>query len=295
MGGFNLVDSYINMNFQNIRNLGLPKNEADAVPRRFVDDMVDSLKKTTLEQVQNQFKQINHLVSVSASCYEHLKYDDYPFTFGGPILNRNIFKLDKFNGFLVPADGFIKHFSMFSTGLILNFPPNTISTNTPIDTRFREIEKLYGDLDKPTKIFSLVKVREIGEYGKEEEIIGSVFIVIPASVNNNRYSFGAPSDRFRYMGSPDIEFKPNPKYLNKDKNFIYPVKRGDIINIKSEYTETNIPGDESFINEKGYYKAFPFIFVDLGNNNKNFFLHLATLTFSFKEMSFPDITNLDPL
>ena len=90
-GGFNLVDSYINMNFNNIRNVGYPKHTEDAVPRSFVDEMV----KTTLGQVQNQFKQINQLVSVSASCYEHLKYGDYPFTFGGPIINRNIFNLDK--------------------------------------------------------------------------------------------------------------------------------------------------------------------------------------------------------
>ena len=47
-GGFNLVDSYINMNFHNIRNVGLPKDEADAVPRRFVDDMI----KTIEEKVQ---------------------------------------------------------------------------------------------------------------------------------------------------------------------------------------------------------------------------------------------------
>ena len=201
-GGFNLVDSYINMNFHNIRNVGLPKDEADAVPRRFVDSMIKEVE----EKIQNQFKQINQLVSVSASCYEHLKYDDYPFTFGGPILNRNIFKLDKFNGFLVPTDGFIKHFSMFSTGLILNLPPNTISSTTPEETRVREFEKLYGNINKPTKIFSLVKVREIGEYRKEEEIIGSVFIVIPLESNNVRVSLHGLLDRFRYMGSPDIEF-----------------------------------------------------------------------------------------
>ena len=47
-GGFNLVDSYINMNFNNIRNVGLPKDEADAVPRSFVDDMV----KTVEEKIQ---------------------------------------------------------------------------------------------------------------------------------------------------------------------------------------------------------------------------------------------------
>ena len=290
-GGFNLVDSYINMNFHNIRNVGLPKDEADAVPRRFVDNMINEVE----EKIQNQFKQINQLVSVSASCHEHLKYDDYPFTFGGPIINRRIYDLDKYNGFLVPADGFIKHFSMFSTGLILNLPPNTISSATPVDTRLRELEKLYGNISKPTKIFSLVKVKGIRDYRKEEEIIGSVFIVIPLQKDNIRFSLHGLIGRFKYMGSSDIEFRPNPKYLNEDKNFIYPVKQGDIINIKSEYTETNIPGDESFINEKGYYKAFPYMFVDLENSNNKFFLHLATLTFLFKEMSFPDISDLDPL
>ena len=44
-GGFNLVDSYINMNFNNIRNLGLPKHEADAVPRRFVDEMIKEVEE----------------------------------------------------------------------------------------------------------------------------------------------------------------------------------------------------------------------------------------------------------
>ena len=39
-GGFNLVDSYINMNFNNVRNLGLPKDESDAVPKRFVDSEI---------------------------------------------------------------------------------------------------------------------------------------------------------------------------------------------------------------------------------------------------------------
>ena len=47
-GGFNLVDSYINMNFNNIRNVGYPKHNEDAVPRSFVDDMV----KTVEEKIQ---------------------------------------------------------------------------------------------------------------------------------------------------------------------------------------------------------------------------------------------------
>ena len=94
-GGFNLVDSYINMNFHNIRNVGLPKDEADAVPKRFVDSMIKEVEKTIEEKIEINKKQLNQLVSVSASCHEHLKYDDYPFTFGGPIINRRIHGLDR--------------------------------------------------------------------------------------------------------------------------------------------------------------------------------------------------------
>ena len=46
-GGFTLVDSYINMSFNNIRILGYPKHTEDAVPRSFVDNMVNSLKEST--------------------------------------------------------------------------------------------------------------------------------------------------------------------------------------------------------------------------------------------------------
>ena len=281
-GGFNLVDSYINMNFNNIRNVGYPKHNEDAVPRSFVDNMV----KTTLGQVQNQFKQLNQLVSVSASCHEHLKYGDYPFTFGGPIINRKIYNLDKFNGFLVPVDGFIKHFSIYSTGLVLNVSPNTTPTDFLKETGPKTLNELYGKKDNPTKIFSLEKIGNIG-IEKEKEIIGSVFVTL-----NTKF---ASDDKYTYIGAPFIEFKPNPKYLNKEKNFICSVKQGDIINIMCEYTETIIPGDESYINEKGELIAFPFDFHLEKSDKNKYYLHLATLTFLFKEMSFPDISILDPL
>ena len=285
-GGFNLVDSYINMNFHNIRNVGYPKHSEDAVPRSFVDEMV----KTTLGQVQNQFKQLNQLVSVSASCHEHLKYGDYPFTFGGPIINRRIYSLDKFNGFLVPIDGFIKHFSIYSTGLVLNIPPNTPPADLIPGTVSKTLEKLYGNRDNPTKIFSLVRLKKFG-LDKKEEIIGSVFILMNTLKNN---LFSLINDKYDYIGLPFIEFRPNPNYLNKDENFICSVKQGDIINIKCEYTETIIK--ESFVNEKGEVIAFPYNFSKLENpENINYFLHLATLTFLFKEMSFPDISDLHPL
>ena len=291
-GGFNLVDSYINMNFNNIRNLGLPKHEADAVPRRFVDGEIRAVE----EKFKNQFKEIDQLIGVSASCYENLKYNDYPFTFGGPILNRNIFNLDKYNGFLVPADGFIKHFTIKSTGLIINIPPNMIKTDDLIksgEIAYNRIKNLYNN--EQTKLFNLIKIG----IREREEIIGSVIIVMTDSLYAPGFAlYGLYNDKNRYMSNTLFEFRPNPKYLNVDKNFICPVKRGDIINIRSEYTESIIPDGESFISEGEYIRA---IYSELIQRDKflirktNKSLHLATLTFSFKEMSFPDISNLDPL
>ena len=279
-GGFNLVDSYINMNFNNIRNSGLPKDESDAVPRRFVDSEIKEVE----ERIQNRFKEIKQLVSVSASCHEHLKYGDFPFTFGGPILNRNIYNLDKYNGFLVPANGFIKHFTINSTGLILNIPPNTILYSPEGLESYNKIKKFYSDIDKPIKLFTLIKINSIGN----EIIIGSVFFTF-----NDKYKF---DKKFFYMRALYYEFRINPECLTKEKNFICEVRQGDIINIKSEYTETIIPDDEPFINDKGYIIAYPYHFVSEAKyTNKNYFLHLATLTFLFKERSFPDISGLDPL
>ena len=290
-GGFNLVDSYINMNFNNIRNLGNPKHEADAVPRRFVDGEIRAVE----EKFKNQFKEIDQLIGVSASCYESLKYNDYPFTFGGPILNRNIFNLDKYNGFLVPADGFIKHFTIKSTGLVLNIPSNMIKTDDIIkgdNIAYNRIKDHYNN--EQTKLFNLIKIG----IREREEIIGSVIIVMKDSLYAPGFAlYGLYNDKNRYMSNTLFEFRPDPKYLNVDKNFICPVKRGDIINIRSEYTESIIPDGESFISEGEYIRAIYYELIqrDITKRKTNKSLHLATLTFSFKEMSFPDISNLDPL
>ena len=52
-GGFNLVDSYINMNFNNIRNVGNPKHNEDAVPRSFVDNMVKEVEEKIYKKKNN--------------------------------------------------------------------------------------------------------------------------------------------------------------------------------------------------------------------------------------------------
>ena len=55
-GGFNLVDSYINMNFNNIRNVGYPKHTEDVVPRSFVDDMAKTIEEK-VEKVKEKIKE----------------------------------------------------------------------------------------------------------------------------------------------------------------------------------------------------------------------------------------------
>ena len=105
-GGFNLVDSYINMNFNNIRNLGNPQSNTDAVPRIFVDDVVK-----VLEEKINKKKQ---LISVHARYCRSLEEGDYPFKFGGNT-NENCEKFFKdgylkglISGFVMPHSGRIK-------------------------------------------------------------------------------------------------------------------------------------------------------------------------------------------
>ena len=171
-GGFNLVDLYINMSFNNIRNVGLPIHGADAVPRSFVDEEI----KTVMKRVDIQFKELNQLVSVSGSFYGNLKQNDYQFTFGGPILNGKIDEFDRishlhrFNGFLVPANGVLKHFVTFSSGIILTFPG--MSFLDLLNENLDPLIKLYGQPDSSVKIFSLVKIEE---NGKEKEEVGGIY------------------------------------------------------------------------------------------------------------------------
>ena len=273
-GGFNLVDSYINMNFNNIRNVGLPNHEADAVPRSFVDEEI----KTVMKQVFNQFKQLNQLVSVCGSFYGRLKKDDYQFTFGGAILQEELNDLKRLNGFLVPANGVLKIFFTFSTGLILTIPGK--SFKEVLDENLKPIVDLYGNSDCLVKIFSLVKIEE---KGKEEEVLGGIYFRL---INISLYGED-------YKATTDFKFIIAEKFRNKEENFICSVNRGDIINIRSEYEEGNI---DVF---SGAYASFPF-----GNyskpgeeekklNKKFYFLHTATLTFLFKEMSFPNVLDDD--
>ena len=278
-GGFNLVDSYINMNFNNIRNVGLPKHEADAVPRSFVDEEI----KTIIKQVQNQFNELNQLVSVSGSFYGNLKKDDYQFTFGGPILNGKLNELDRFNGFLVPANGVLKNFATFSSGIILTIPGK--SFGEIIGENFKPIIDLYGNKDSLVKIFNLVKIEE---NGKEEEVLGGIYF----RLTNIRLYEG---ELKKYSAISKFKFIIAEKFKNKEENFICSVNRGDIINIRSEYEESEV----DFLSDTHASLLFSNYHKPEGEeknpNEENYSLHTATLTFLFKEMSFLNVLDLDPL
>ena len=274
-GGFNLVDSYINMNFNNIRNVGLPNHEADAVPRSFVDEEI----KTVIKRLEIQFKELNQLVSVSGSFYGFLKQNKYQFTFGGPTLDHERFDLDKFNGFLVPANGILKHFTTFSSGLILTFPGKSFTDLT--NEKFDSLIKFYGKPDSLVKIFSIVKIEE---KGTEEEEVGAIYFKF-SNIRKNLESDSLDADiKFKFIISD--------RFRNKEENFICSVNRGDIVNIRSEYTEDKIVLDPS--------ETFTTLLVSNYDERRKFkvdlfpsSLHNATLTFLFKEMSFPNVLNDD--
>ena len=106
-GGFNLVDSYINMNFHNIRNVGLPKDESDAVPRRFVDDMI--------KEVEERINKRNQLIAVHTRYCGELKKGEYHFKFSGAnfenceeIVGQYDDLKGSITGFIMPHSGHIK-------------------------------------------------------------------------------------------------------------------------------------------------------------------------------------------
>ena len=271
-GGFNLVDSYINMNFNNIRNVGYPKHNEDAVPRSFVDEEI----KTVIKRVQNQFKQLNQLVSVCGSFYGKLKQNDYPFTFGGSILNGKENPYKKFNGFLVPANGLLKNFVTYSSGLVLTIPGKTLEEL--LNENLKSVVDLYGNKNSLVKIFNLEKIEE---KGSETEVIGEIYFRL---INIRKYEE-------IYNAEMDFKFVIAEKFRNKEENFICSVNRGDIINIRSEYeeSESDVFADThiSFLLHNGINESLEG--VSLGEKS----LHTATLTFLFKEMSFPNVLDDD--
>ena len=250
-GGFNLVDSYINMNFNNIRNVGLPKNENEAVPRRFVDDSIDSLKKSVIttmgdmiiklgQTINKDFKKIKHLISATASYHGDLIAGDYQFTWGGQSIT-SYKKHDVFNGFLVPSSGKIKKFDVLVTGLKMYYPDNNLNDH---------VNKI-GE-DNLIQLFTLVLIKK-----KQAPVdIGTLFYFFKR--NNYNHAF----NRDNKIGI-DYVFK------YKDPLNVVSVKQKDIINIRTEFNLV------AFANSKA--NTFEEINYNLKNFENEFFTYLATV------------------
>ena len=114
-GGFNLVDSYINMNFHNIRNVGLPKDESDAVPRRFVDDII--------KEVEEKINKRKHLIAIHSSYTGPLIKNKEQFTFGGNDIKN------EYTGFLMPHSGRFKKIKMKTSITKKNFEDVILKKN----------------------------------------------------------------------------------------------------------------------------------------------------------------------
>ena len=201
-GGFNLVDSYINMNFHNIRNVGLPKDESDAVPRRFVDSMIKEVEEK-IEKIDDDIKKRTHIISVTASYQGDLIKDDFQFTFGGQSVEKS-YKHNRYNGFLVPYYGYIKSFEIEIPGL-------KFSSNTHFN--LNDFERSLEN--KIFRVFSLWSFDRI----------------------NLSYEIGFLTIEF-YFSEKTLNCRK--KFITKAPKDKLRVDKGEILNIKSEIQTANL-------------------------------------------------------
>ena len=219
-GGFNLVDSYINMNFNPVRNIPYPHHNEDAVPRSFVDGVVDSLKESTTKTmgdmltrlgktIDEDFKKRTHIITATASYHGDLTAGEYQFTWGGQSMT-SYKKHDVFNGFLVPSSGKIKKFDVLVTGLKIFFHDNNLSdyVNTIEDNLIR--------------LFTLVLIKK----NQAPVDIGTVFFSFKR--NNYNHAF----NRANKIGV-------NYVFKYKDPLNVVSVEQKDIINIRTEFDTVN--------------------------------------------------------
>ena len=232
-GGFNLVDSYINMNFNNIRNVGYAQHNADAVSKSFVDDIINSLKESTNKKIvdtlrtlgkmlSNGLKKRTHIITASASYHGDLIKGNYQFTWSGQ--NEALYKKhDMFNGFLVPSSGYIKKFVVLDTGLKFNFPENK-----------NVLEYIISDIgyNNLIPLFTFVLIRH-----KQEPVdIGTLyFYFVDNGIND--------------VIQTEKSFKFNPNF---EEETLRTVGAKDIINIRSDFNSVKLDGKRVISSDDNY-------------------------------------------
>ena len=223
-GGFNLVDSYINMNFNNIRNVGNPIHGADAVPRLFVDNIVKDL-----EEKINKRK---HLITVSTYYCGDLIKGEYQFPFGGNTC--------KFSGFLMPQSGRIKKIKIRFIGRFITLPKEEITEEikrrlikegreeTEDFIKFDSKEDWLNTLYLNGNLFSIILFKD------------PYYISIPAG---NILTTFRCQDLTGFDGDNNI-FLKSCSFDHDITN--YPLSEGDVINIRTEI-ERNLKSEWSYL------------------------------------------------
>ena len=246
-GGFNLVDSYINMNFHNIRNVGLPRNEADAVPKRFVDSMI--------KEVEEKIKQRKQLITVNTSYCGPLEEGEYPFKFGGnnivncekEITNTLSFHKGLPFGFVMPHSGRIKKIICECLTYIEDFNKIVDKLDKVLNKKqINELENYYGKWNFKEELLKDIKKVNFSTYKdikkgdplpKGKTYFKIVKIEKIEDINNNDSYDGV----IRYYDVVEefenVEFTKS-NYWNRMDTFtrftnhdIIPLKEGDTINI----------------------------------------------------------------
>ena len=249
-GGFNLVDSYINMNFNRVRNIPYPHHNEDAVPRSFLDGEIKAVKESTTKTmgdmltrlgktIDEDLKKRTHIISATASYHGNLTAGEYQFTWGGQSMT-SYKKHDVFNGFLVPSSGKIKKFDVLVTGLKIFFHDNNL--NDYVNT--------IGE-DNLIRLFTLVLIKK----NQAPVDIGTLFFSFKR--NNYNHAF----NRANKIGV-DYVFK------YKDPLNVVSVEQKDIINIRTEFNMDVGIKKVSVLEEINY---------NLGYFEDEFFTYLATV------------------
>ena len=237
-GGFNLVDSYINMNFNNIRNVGNPKNEADAVPRLFVDNIVKELEEKIYKRKQ--------LIAVSTYYCGSLIKGEYQFPFGGNACEEA--------GFLMPQSGRIKKVKLEIFGRFKKIG-NFIELGSVADILEKEISDEIENVEELKKSPETFEELEIWKKKIFKVLFlgGDLFSIISFKNNSNEIVNNPTSSiisTYRCVVSDTIDYDPDKEFLrncvfdNDLKN--HPLSEGEVINIRTEI-DRNVKSVFSFM------------------------------------------------
>ena len=242
-GGFNLVDSYINMNFHNIRNVGLPKDEADAVPRRFVDSMI--------KEVEEKINKSKQLIAVNTSYCGSLEEGDYPFKFGGnnienckeKMTERFKFSKGSIFGFIMPHSGRIKKI-ICECLTSIDFDQIFDNLNKLLNKeQFNELENYYGKFHFKEELIKDIKKVNFNTYNdinkEDPPPKGKTFFKIVKIAKSLTKPFFVTGffnydvvEEFENIEIAEIglfnNIQSNTKFTNHD---IVPLKEGETINI----------------------------------------------------------------